>query len=193
MVEKNIKNLHLDNIISLIGTIENRLNNIKDPYEIYIGITILKELCKRSINIECKEYDLHNKLTKLYNLKMEEIKELIGRTFLYILSNPSYPYMDHNTLRRNIREVFRGGLPYKSLERSKIEIEKSIYYLLKGIYQTVGARILKEFEDRKIIKVIKMRENKDDLVYIKILDKAKEYEKIIEENIEYFYETKNYD
>ena len=169
------------------------MNNIKDPYEIYIGIVILKELCKRSINIKCEEYDLQNKLPKLYNLKTEEIKELIVRTFLYILSNPSYPYMDYNTLKRNIREAFREGLPYKNLERSKIEIEKSIYYLLKGIYQKVGTQILKEFEDKKIIKVIKMGENKDASVYIKILDKAKEYEKIIEENIEDFYETKNYD
>jgi len=59
-------NTHLlDDVIDRINKI---LNNIKSEDIMYVGITILRETCKKSVNVECK-YDLSKKIPCIIQFK----------------------------------------------------------------------------------------------------------------------------
>jgi len=187
MAEINNGNLHLlDNIISQIQEINNTLNHIENEELIYVGITILEELCKKSGNIECRRYDLFEKPPILYNLRKDDLEELIGRIFVKVLP---YSHAHPSVLEVKVKETINEGLPYESLKKSEIKIEKLTYNMLKGTYQSTGAKILGKLEEMGIIKVIKTGEQENPPVYITILDKAYEfmanYEKYRTTDLEY--------
>lgn len=148
------------------------MNHIENEEPIYVGITILEDLCKKSGNIECRRYDLFEKLPILYNLRKDDLEELIGRIFVKVLP---YSHAHPSVLEAKVKETINEGLPYESLKKSEIKIEKLTYNMLKGTYQSTGAKILGKLEEMGIIKVIKTGEQENPPVYITILDKAYQY------------------
>jgi len=195
MAEMNNRNLHLlDNVINQIREINNTLNHIENGELIYIGTTILIELCKKSGNIECGRYDLFEKPTIIYNLRKDNLEELIGRIFVKVLP---YSQAHPSVLEAKVRETINEGIPYENLKKSEIEIEKLTYNMLKGTYQSAGAKILGKLEEIGIIKVIKIGEQENPPLYITILDKAyqyiEEYKKRVMDTLEYEYKIDEYD
>ena len=174
-------NIRLDDVIDHIEEINYKLDDIKDEDIMYVGIIILEEICRESANVECK-YNLSGKPPVLYNLKENELKELVGRTFLGLV-----PYFDHYSyssripydhlryLKNKVKSIIKKFSYYKKLEKSKIEMEKLIYHKLGDIYQTVGSRILRKLEEMNMIKIIKIEKHENSPVYITILDKAYEF------------------
>jgi hypothetical protein len=174
-------NIRLDDVIDYIKEINYKLGDIKGEDIMYVGITILREICRESANVECK-YDLSGKPPVLYNLRENELKELVGRAFLGLV-----PYFDHYSyssripydhlryLENRVKSIIKEFSHYKKLEKSKIEIERLIYHKLGEIYQTVGSEILRKLEEMNMIKIIKTREHENSPVYVTILDKAYEF------------------
>ena len=169
--------------------------NIEDA--MYIGLTILREICRKSANVECK-YDLSEKPSILYNLRKNDLEKLVGKAFLGILpyfeSRSRIPYDHIRYLEYKINLIiddFSDELPhYKSLEKSKIEIENK----LRKIYQTVGSEILRMLEETNMIKIIETEKHENPPVYVKILDEAYKFMENYGEygttDLEYEYEYK---
>jgi len=194
-------NTHLlDDVIDRINKI---LNNIKSEDIMYVGITILRETCKKSVNVECK-YDLSKKSHVLYNLRKKDLEELVGRTFLGVIpyfhhySRTSRIPYDHLRYLEDIVKLIIEEFPhYKNLKESKVEIEKLINHKLGNMYQTVGSEILRKLEEMNMIEIIKTEKNENSPVYVRISDKAYEfiakYEEYRTTDLEYEHEIMEYD
>ncbi|NAZ26421.1 MAG: hypothetical protein GU343_02730 [Nanoarchaeota archaeon] len=172
-------NIRLDDVIDkYIKEIDNKLDDIKSEDIIYVGIVILEEICKKSANVECK-YDLSGKPPVLYNLRENELKELVGRTFLGVIPDFYYssriPYDHLRYLENKVKSIIEEFSHYKKLEKSKTKIERLIYHKLGKIYQTVGSEILRKLEEMNMIKIIKIEKHENSPVYVTILDKAYEF------------------
>ena len=200
MEKINTHLLNLDGVIkNYIKEIGYKLGDTNIEDAMYIGLTILREICRKSANVECK-YDLSEKPPILYNLRENDLKKLVGKAFLGILpylntqsSRIPYDHILYLEYKVNlIIDDFSDELShYKSLEKSKIEIENK----LREIYQTIGSEILRKLEEMNMIEIIKKHENSP--VYVKILDNAYEfmakYEEYRTTDSEYEYKIMEYD
>jgi len=169
----NTHPLNLDCIIkNHIKEIDYKLSDTNIEDAMYIGLIILNKLCDKSANIWCG-YDLSEKPPILYNLRENELKELVGRAYLGVVhylhtQSSSIPYDHILHLKYKVSLIIEEFPHYESLKKSKIEIEE----LLKMIYQIVGSTILRRLEERNMIKIKKTEKHENSPVYIKILDNA---------------------
>jgi hypothetical protein len=200
-------NTHLLDLDGVIKNLKNYIReigyklgdkNIEDA--MYIGLIILKKLCEKSANVECK-YDLSEKPPILYNLRENDLKKIVGKAFLgiapYFESRSRIPYDHIRYLEYKVNLIiddFSDELShYKSLEKRKIEIENK----LGEIYQTVGSEILRKLEEMNMIEIIKTKKHENPPVYVKILDNAykfmEKYEEYRTTDSEYEYKIMEYD
>ncbi len=173
------------------------LGNRKDEDVVYIGLIILRAICRMSANVECN-YDLSKKPSVLYNLRKKNLEELVGKAFLGVvpyLDSTRIPY-DHILHLEYKVKLIIGEIPHcKSLEISKIEIENK----LEKIYQAVGSEILRKLKEMNMIEIIETEKHENSPVYVKILDDAykfiEKYEKyrITYSEYEYKYKIMEYD
>jgi len=194
-------NTHLLDLDGVIKNLKNYIReigyklgdtNIEDA--MYIGLIILRELCKRSESVKC-EYDLSGKSSILYNLRENELKELVGRAYLSVVPylhtrSSRIPYDHIRYLEYKVSLIIEEFPHYESLKKSKIEIEES----LRKIYQTVGSEILRRLKEMNMIEIIKTEKHENSPIYVRILDEAYEfmakYEEYRTTDSEYEYEYK---
>ena len=188
--------LDLDGVIKhYIKETSYKLDDMNIENAMYIALIILGKICKKSANVECK-YDLSEKPSILYNLRKNELERLVGKAFLgivpYFHPRSRIPYDHIRYLEYKVKliidDFFDELSHYKSLEKSKIEIENE----LRKIYQAVGSEILGKLEEMNMIKIIKTDKHENSPVYVKILDNTDEFKRKYEEYriMDYEYEYK---
>jgi len=168
-------NIRLDDVMkNYAKKISHKLGDREDEDVMYIGLIILKGICEKSANVECK-YDLQNKSSVLYNLGGEDLKELVGRAFLgiapYFESRSHIPYDHIRYFEYKVKSIIDEFPHYKSLKESNIEIENE----LRKIYQTVGSEILRKLEEMNMIKITKTGKHENHLVYVEISNEAHKF------------------
>jgi len=176
-IDNKLDNMGAD-ISNYIKKIDPKLNDREAENIAYIATIILKELCRRSANVECM-YDLSEKDHILYNLRKGGLEEVIGRTFLAIM-----PYLDHYSsripydhiryLENKAKSAIEEFLHYKE-RKSEVKMEKAIDSKLEGVYRAVGSEILRKLKEMNMIEIIETEKQENSPVYVRISDKAREF------------------